>query len=81
MKINKKIAFSETGFVYDTSTGDSYSLNPIGLEIIEYLRKDKSFDDIKKIMLEKYDVSKTVLEKSLNDFISSLKTFNILIDE
>ncbi len=81
MKINKKVAFSETGFVYDTSTGDSYSLNPIGLEIIEYLRKGKDLDDIIKILLEKYEVSKTVLEKSLNDFISSLRTFKILIDE
>ncbi len=81
MKINKKIAFSETGFVYDTSTGDSYSLNPIAIEIIEYMRKDTDLEEIKKKLLEKYDVSKTVLEKSLNDFINSLKTFNILIDE
>ncbi len=81
MRINKKIAFSETGFVYDTSTGDSYSLNPIGLEIIEYLRKGEDLDDIMKILLEKYEVSKTVLEKSLNDFIGSLKTFKILIDD
>lgn len=81
MKINKKIAISETGFVYDTSTGDSYSLNPIAVEIIEYLRKDVKLEEIKKKLLEKYDVSKTVLEKSLNDFINSLKSYNILIDE
>lgn len=81
MKINKKIAISETGFVYDTSTGDSYSLNPIAVEIIEYLRKDVKLEEIKKKLLEKYDVSKTVLEKSLNDFITSLKSYNILIDE
>ncbi|MCX7833980.1 MAG: HPr-rel-A system PqqD family peptide chaperone [Ignavibacteria bacterium] len=81
MKINKKVAISETGFVYDTTTGDSYSLNPIAIEIIEYLRKDMNLEEITRKLLEKYDVSKTVLEKSLNDFISALKSYNILIDE
>ena len=38
MEIKKNIAISETGFVFDPSTGDSFTLNAVGLEIIGFLR-------------------------------------------
>jgi PqqD family protein of HPr-rel-A system len=78
MKLNKKIAISESGFLFDSSSGDSYSLNPIAAEILDLLKKNNGEEEIKKILLEKYDVSDSVLEKHLSEFISSLKNLNIL---
>ncbi len=80
MKINKKIAVSESGFVFDSSTGDSFSVNPIGIEIIEMIRDNKNEDEIKRELLDKYDVSVPVLEKSLSEFIGSLRNAKILED-
>ena len=34
MNIRKDIAISDTGFVFDPVTGESFSLNPIGVEIL-----------------------------------------------
>jgi hypothetical protein len=81
MRINRKIALSETGFVFDAGTGDSYSINPIGVEIIEYIKQNLTKEEIKKKLNEKYDVTTPELEKSLDDYFGALKTFNILDNE
>lgn len=78
MVINKKIAISETGFIFNPATGDSYSMNPIATEILEMIKKDMSEEEIKNNLLEKYDVSKSVLFKSYDEFIGTLKKLNIL---
>jgi len=80
MTINKKIAVSETGFIFNPTTGDSYSMNPIATEILEMLKKELSEEDIKKALFEKYDVSKSVLNKSYDEFIDTLRKLNILED-
>ena len=41
MKLKKNIAISDSGFLFNPSTGDSYSVNPIGTEIIELLKEGK----------------------------------------
>jgi len=80
MTINKKIAVSETGFIFNPTSGDSYSMNPIATEILEMLKKEMSEEDIKKALFEKYDVSKSVLNKSYDEFIDTLRKLNILED-
>jgi hypothetical protein len=40
MRLKKNIAVSESGFVFDPNTGDSFSLNKIGLEIVESLKQN-----------------------------------------
>ena len=78
MIINKKIAISETGFIFNPATGDSYSMNPIAVEILEMLKKNMKEEDIKNSLLEKYDVSKSVLQKSYDEFMGTLKKLNII---
>jgi PqqD family protein of HPr-rel-A system len=78
MKINKKIAISESGFVFDSHSGDSYSINPIAAEILELIKSGKSRDEIKNSLLEKYNVTVPVLEKSLDEFMDTLKKLNII---
>jgi PqqD family protein of HPr-rel-A system len=81
MVINKKIAVSETGFIFNPTTGDSYSMNPIAMEILEMLKKDMSEEEIIKTLFEKYDVSKSILNKSYDEFIDTLKKLNILEED
>lgn len=78
MKVNKNIAVSESGFLFDSMSGDSYSLNPIAAEIIAMLREQKSPEDIKKSLFEKYEVTQTVLDKSVDEYIFTLKKLNIV---
>jgi hypothetical protein len=81
MKLNRMVAISETGFVFDAETGDSYSLNPLGLSIVEMIKNRMSVEDIKERLAKEYEVTPETLDKSLDDFIWSLRGFNIIENE
>jgi hypothetical protein len=72
MTIKKNIALSETGFVFDPSSGNSFSTNPIGLEIIQQMKKNKTQEEIEAHVLELYEVDKTTFEKDYYDFVNML---------
>ncbi len=76
--IKKNIATNEFGFVFNPATGDSYSSNPIAAEIIQLMKESRSLNEIKKTLLEKYDVDKLTIEKDIDDFVSLLKENNLL---
>jgi PqqD family protein of HPr-rel-A system len=78
MKLNKKIAISELGFVFDPTSGDSYSLNPIAVEILNMIKEEKTEAEIKTKIKEEYDVSNVILEKSVDEFLETLKDYGIV---
>ena len=42
MRVRKNIATSDEGFVFNPATGDSFSTNSIGAEIIRLMKGEKS---------------------------------------
>lgn len=78
MQLKKNIATSETGFIFNPSTGDSFSANPIAAEILIYLKEGNSIQQIKNKILEKYDVEPNQLEKDWDDFKAQLFEGNLL---
>ena len=78
MKLRKNIATSEEGFVFNPGTGDSFSTNGMGSEIIALLKDDKSLPVIIEAVCDKYDVDKNQFEKDLEDFVARLKESAIL---
>jgi hypothetical protein len=77
MELRKNLAISDTGFVFDATSGESYSLNPIGLEILTYLKNGLKDEEIKEKMLEKYDVDETSFDLVYFDFIRTLQHFDL----
>ena len=77
IKIKSSIAISETGFLFMPNTGDSFSVNPIGIEIIDLLRQGKSEKEVKKAILAKYETDEGTLEKDYDDFLNQLKQHNV----
>jgi len=78
MKIRKNIATNEEGFIFNPGTGDSFSANTIGTEIISLLREDKTLPAIISVICAKYDVDNNQFEKDLDDFVAQLKESAIL---
>jgi len=82
MKLKKNIAVSESGFVFDPNSGDSFSMNPVGAEILNLLKQEKDFDKIHDTMTDtmtkKYDVPSGEFDKYFLDFIQTLKQFNLM---
>ena len=78
MKLKKNIALSESGFVFNPSTGDSYSVNQLAGEILGNLKEAKPLETIKKDILNRYEVSSKALEEDISDFISYLHQLGLL---
>ncbi|MEJ5317306.1 MAG: HPr-rel-A system PqqD family peptide chaperone [Tenuifilum sp.] len=81
MKLNQSIAISENGFIFNPITGDTFTLNDSGFQILTMLKSGKSQDEIKDKLLSEYEVDELVLERYLQDFISDLKRNNLLLEE
>ncbi len=77
MKVLKNIALSNSGFVFNPNTGDSFSVNPIGLKILRELQSGLSEDEIKKALLNHYQTDKETIEKDLYDFLKMIEQYNI----
>jgi PqqD family protein of HPr-rel-A system len=78
MTIRKNIATSDEGFIFNPATGDSFTTNSLGAEIIALLKEDKKLPDIITAICEKYNVEEAQFEKDLDDFISQLKESSIM---
>jgi len=81
MKLKKNIAISETGFLFNPTSGDSFSSNQIGVDIINLIKEGKSSAEVKRFILTKYEVPPALLEKDFIDFVAQLQDFNILESE
>jgi len=79
MKIKNNIAISESGFIFNPSTGESFSVNPTGVEIFNLIKEGKKIEEIEQLILEKYNTDKDTFEKDYHDFIGFLKQY-LLID-
>lgn len=75
MKIKKNIALSDTGFIFNPSTGESFSVNPIGVEILKLLKEGKDKDAIKVVILDKYQTDDGTFERDFYDFVNILNHY------
>jgi hypothetical protein len=80
MQINKNIAISDSGFVFNPSTGDSFSTNQVGLEIIRLLKENRSKEELIKELVLKFSTDESTLEKDLGDFFMMLNSYQILVN-
>ena len=80
MRFKKNIATSEAGFIFNPGSGDSFSSNAIGSDILAQLKDDKSRQEIIEMICSRYDVDKIQFERDLEDFLSQLRDYNLIED-
>ncbi len=78
MKLKKNVAVSESGLLFKPVTGESFSVNPIGVEILNLLREENTDEQIYSSILAKYSTDKSTFEKDYEDFIGILTHNNLL---
>ena len=79
MQILEEIKISDNGFVFNSRTGESFSLNPMGLEMITMIVANSDLDEIRKSILEKYDVDDLTFEKDFYEFCAMLKHHQLIL--
>lgn len=78
MKLKANIATSENGFIFNPATGDSFTSNAIAAEILAYMKSGESEAEIKKKILDHYDIESNQLERDWDDYMLQLKEANLL---
>jgi len=81
MKIPHEVKISDNGFVFNSKTGDSFSLNPTGLELIKMILEEKELEEIKQAFVSKYEVDDLTFEKDFYEFSSLLKYHQIILQD
>ncbi len=75
MRIKDNIAVSASGLIFNPDTGESFTVNPMGAEIINLLKEGKKQDEIVVKTTQKYFVEKTTFEKDFEDFLGLLRNY------
>jgi hypothetical protein len=81
MKIKNNIAISDSGFVFNPSTGESFSVNPIGIEMIGMMKEGKEYPEIAAEILLRYSTDEATFDKDFHDFIRQLQQHYLLESE
>jgi hypothetical protein len=76
--IPENLAISDSGFLFLSSTGETFTLNETGREVLKLLQQKFSYSEIVEKISNDYDVDLTEFEKDLDDFISRLKNYSLL---
>lgn len=77
-KLKKNIALSESGFIFDPTTGDSYSVNSTGSKIFELLKKGLSKDQIIENLLNTFNSDTKQVTEDLDDFLIHLAQLKMI---
>ena len=78
MKVNKNLAISENGFVFNPTTGDSFSVNELGAVIINEIKAGKSKSEIIERVSTTYNAEKSTIEKDFNEFLNVLSNHQLV---
>ncbi len=81
MNIAREVKISENGFVFNSKTGDSFSLNSTGLELIKMISEEKEMEEIKQAFILKYEVDDLTFEKDFYEFCTLLKYHQITLQD
>lgn len=78
MKISSNIAVSDSGFIFNPATGDSFSTNAVGMEVIRILKEERKKKEVIQMLREKFSVDQSTAEKDLDDFLMVLRGYQLI---
>ena len=78
MKLRKNIAVSESGLLFNPVSGESFSVNPIGIDVLAMIREGKVQEEICALLTERYTADKITIERDYHDFIDLLAHYHLL---
>lgn len=69
----KRLALSDSGFVFDPVSGNSFTVNASGLAILRRLQQETNLARIVASLCEAYDVGATDAERDVIEFANLLR--------
>ena len=78
IRLNECVAISDSGLLFNARTGESFSVNPLGLTILQMIRNNRQKAEIRQSLLEEYDVNAETLDSHFEEFLLFLKRFKLI---
>ncbi len=78
--VPQNLAVSESGFLFQANTGESFTLNAIGKEIFAMLQAGMEQQAIIEKLVDEYEIDRQSVEKDFADYVTQLKHYSILIE-
>lgn len=69
-----RLALSDSGFVFDPVTGNSFTVNATGLTILRHLQKEVELEEMVGMLLDEYEVDDQVAKRDVIEFAASLRS-------
>jgi len=76
--LKTEVTVTESGFLFDHSTGLTYSLNPTGHFIFQQLQEGKTVGDILGQITEEFTVNEDTARKDLEDYFRQLREMGLI---
>lgn len=75
----RDLAISDSGFLFDPFSGETFTVNATGIEIIEGLRAGEAREEILEKLKHEYEVATTDdLGRDVDEFVGLLRQFGLV---
>ena len=71
----RRLAVSESGFVFDPVSGHHFTVNETGLEILRHLQKGQDLSELLAGLSQEYSVGTRELERDVVEYAGMLRKF------
>lgn len=73
--ILKRLAISESGFVFDPSSGQSFTVNETGLAVLRLTQQESDIEMLLDRLAGQFDADAMEIKRDVQDFAARLKSF------
>ncbi len=72
------LAINDTGFAFDPSAGESYTINQTAREIIEMIKKEMELEDIVKTISSDYEMPFEEVYTDVLELVEKLRVYGFI---
>ena len=72
------LALSNNGFLFDTVTGNTYTLNKTGKVILEELINGTESENIISKIIDRFDITENIAKMDVQQFMHNLKEMKLI---
>ncbi len=76
--MHENLALSENGFLFDTRTGNTYSLNRTGTFLLRRLIDGTARDELEACLIDRFDVERETASHDVEQFLFLLRDLRII---
>ena len=74
----KGLAISETGVLFDPTTGNTYTMNRVASLLLKGLQQGEELDSVAAHLIAQFDVDPDHLHRDIDEFIAQMKYLHLI---